>query len=197
MRKLALLSKRFFINSKVLSPKKQHLELLTAILSIPVLVTVIILNLYSLNNIKDPKAKMTPAPQPEKIFINVPVTSGDQGSSHNTTTVVTTNAPCKKQLGPANIDTPAENETVIDNPTAITISYDDSIYCAAVWSYRINGGKWSDYDNKSIALYNLPQGKIKAEVKIKSIVTGDEKTLTRNFVYNGSLYQPQASSSAN
>ncbi len=73
-----------------------------------------------------------------------------------------------------------------DNPVSVIISYPDDEYCAAVWAYRINGGSWSGYDDKSIALYNLPTGKIKFELKARSVIAnGQERVITRNFTYQG------------
>jgi hypothetical protein len=140
---------------------------------------------------------------PEKIFITVPGSSSEQPvtNSSGTSGSLTVQSPCKKELGPVAITDPSEKDVVIDNPVAITISYDDTMYCAAVWSYRINGGSWSDYDNKSIALYNLPQGNIKLDLKVKSVVANQEQSLTRNFVYKGSSIiqptSPTSSTSAN
>lgn len=88
-------------------------------------------------------------------------------------------------LGTATITSPDENDIVTENPVTVDISYDDKRYCAAAWSYRINGGSWSGYDDRSVALYNLPQGTIKFELRVKSIAGGDTKTVTRNFTYKG------------
>lgn len=159
---------------------KKYLEFFTALLSIPVLITVIILNLNSLHNLnKDKDAKPTDTPQHGGFFA-APIQKITKDPLQPSPTSA---GPCKKELGPVSIDTPEEGDTITDNPVSINISYDDQTYCAAVWAYRINGGSWSDYDDKSIALYNLPQGKIKFELKAKSVVVKDETTITRNFTY--------------
>ena len=67
----------------------------------------------------------------------------------------------------------------------VDISYDDSTYCTAVWSYRINDGSWSDYSNNSVALYNLPNGPVKFELRAKSTTSSDQSDLIRNFMYDG------------
>jgi hypothetical protein len=191
MQRIARLSKKFFLSYRALPQKKQYLEFFTALLSIPMLITVIILNYNNLNTLN--KNKVTPTPLPEKIYVTIPGSSAVQEEAP----VQTTEA-CKKELGPVSISSPEEKETITDNPVSVDISYDDTTYCGAVWSYRINGGDWSDYDDKSIALYNLPQGDIKFELRVKSIVTKDDDKLTRNFVYKGkSTGSPSASSSAN
>lgn len=155
-----------------LPDKKRYLELVTALLSVPVLATAILLNF---NNLK-PKAEPSPTPTiQEKIVYISPSKEAEP-----------TQAACKKGIAPLEITSPSEDETVSDNPVNIDINYTQGEYCAAVWSYRLNSGKWSDYSDRSIALYNLPQGKITFDLRVKSIVTGQEKTYTRSFVYTGS-----------
>lgn len=196
MQKIASLSKKFFLSYKALPQKKQYLEFFTALLSIPMLITVIILNYNNLNNLNGNKT--TPTPVPEKIYITLPGSGAMQEVTPTEGTEDISTGPCTKELGPVSISSPEEKETITDNPVSVNISYDDSTYCGAAWSYRINGGTWSEYDDKSIALYNLPQGDIKFELRVRSIVASDEEKLTRNFVYKGkSTGTPSASSSAN
>jgi hypothetical protein len=67
-------------------------------------------------------------------------------------------------------------------------------YCPVVWSYRINNGRYSDFDDKSIALYNPPNGNIVFDLRVRSLISDDEKILKRTFTYEGT---PTASESAN
>ncbi|MBI4097624.1 MAG: hypothetical protein HY426_01140 [Candidatus Levybacteria bacterium] len=152
--------------------KKPHIEFFTALLTIPVLLTVIILNL---NNLKGSEEKETP--KNETIVIT-------QSAPQEKEVIVTKEA-CKAGIGDISISSPDENEEVKDNPIMVDIDYDAGEYCAAVWSYRVNNGGWSNYDDRSIALYNLPNGNIKLELRVKSVVGNSQKTLTRNFVYSG------------
>lgn len=164
---------------------KAYLEVITAALSIPVLLTVIILNFSNLNNNK--KATNTsPTPTVNEKVIYVP---GDE--KNNTTPTSVEN--CKKQIGPIKISFPSEGETVTDNPIYFNIDYTNDNYCSVVWSYRINGGTWSNYTANNPVIYNLPSGNIKFELKVQSTVVQEETTLTRNFNYKGS---PTATSSA-
>lgn len=176
--------------------KKPYIEFFTALLSIPVLLTVILLNL---NSLRTDKTATTAAPTPastapEKIYVTVP---------QQQTVLQPTKAPsqpCTPGIGQVTIASPSENQVVTDNPTLVTITYDNQGFCEVVWAYRVNGGNWSDYDNNSISLYNLPQGQIKLELKIKSVVNSDTDSLTRNFTYKGTSIVPTApvaSSSAN
>lgn len=153
-------------------PKKHHIEFITALLSIPVLLTVFALNWNNLNTNKDTDKK------PE-IIISLPPQKNDP-------TQIPTKAQCKAGIGATTISSPQEGETTSDNPVDVIITYNPGDYCAAVWSYRINSGAWSDYDDKSIAIYNPPSGNIQLEVRVKSIVNGQQKTLTRNFTYKSS-----------
>ena len=162
---------------------KPYIEFATAFLSIPVLITVMLLNFNSLKNLN---AKPTPTPMPgattNQGFFAQPVGDDEVATP---TPLGATEAPCMKGLGPVTISTPQEGDAVNDNPVMVDINYDDSRYCEAAWSYRINGGSWSGYDDRSVALYNLPQGQIKFELRVKSIAGDDTDTLTRNFTYSG------------
>jgi len=178
--------KRFFIKLQrdfgKITGKKHHLEFFTALLSLPVLITVLILNISNLNNNKKPAA--TPTPQKQEIVITIPqqqntTTSTNQGN-------VPTKKACEPIVGDVSIASPDEGDTVTDNPVAVDIDTDTSGPCAVVWSYRINGGAWSSFDDKSIALFNPPSGDITLDLRIKSIVAGGgEKQLTRHFTYKG------------
>lgn len=175
-----------------LPDKKQYIEFFTAALTVPVLLTVIIINLNNLRS-SNKSAQITPAPvQDRPIIVNYP------SISEKTTVVAPSTEACKQAIGPISIDYPGENDVISDNPVQIKINYVKGSYCAVVWAYRINDGKFSDYDDKSIALYNPPQGTIRFQLKVKSIVTGEEKNLTRTFTYRGaSDISPTASNSAN
>lgn len=184
------LFKRFLTSYKAIPNKKPYVEFFTALLTIPMLLTVVLLNYNTLTNNKNAKPTETPK-SGGNIFVFP--TNADKEPTQATTkteTVVVTKEACKKQLGPVSITSPREGETISDNPASLIVSYDDDEYCSAVWSYRINGGKWSEYDDKSLALYNLPQGNIKVELRVKSLASSDEKTLTRSFTYRGENNQP-------
>jgi hypothetical protein len=163
--------------AKKLPAAKPHLDLLAAILTIPVLITVIILNFGNLT-----KGNKTPTPTPDiqtrTIIEKVPVTSAAS----------TTNSPgCTPGIGNLAINTPQEGDSVSTNPTCITISYQSNNHCAVVWSYRINNGNWSDYSNNAVCLYNMPAGPITFDLQAKSLVNSDSVTLERHFVYAPTL----------
>jgi hypothetical protein len=188
---------------KTLPDKKQYIEFFTALLSVPVLLTVILLNVNNLRATTKP-ATTTVVPTPVKEIIYVSPQGQNVNTGNNTSTqlpvdfVPTASPACDKSMGPVAIKTPADGDTVNDNPVSVIISYEQGNHCAVVWAYRINNGKWSDYDDKSIALYNLSNGTIVFDLKVKSIVTGEEKVLSRTFSYTGNTNTSNtASASAN
>lgn len=178
--------------------KKPYIELVVAVLSIPSILLLLILNFKSLTSSSKTTPTATPTPTSSE-KVNLPGTNGmffTKPVLRETITVSKTPAPCVKGLGPISITSPNEGDMVTTNPVEVDISYDDSIYCSAVWAYSINGSNWSDYDNNSVALYNLPNGQIKFQLRVKSLTSSDSTTLTRNFTYAGSSNASTASSSA-
>lgn len=153
--------------------QKIHLDWIVGILSIPVLITAIVVNWSNLSTKHPTTVPATPSPQ----VIIVP---------QNNTGVVPTSSTCIKSVGPITISSPTEGEIVSDNPVCITIDYSDPTYCSVVWSYRINGGSWSDFNNTSPCLYNLPSGQVSVNLRVNSTVSSDQKSLTRTFTYTGS-----------
>lgn len=168
-----------------LPDKKQYIEFFTALLSVPVLLTVILINLNNLNTKKAATPAPTPAQQEKTIIVSLPPGNNSNDNPRIGQTTTQTPEQCNKHLAPVTILSPDEGDTVTDNPVSVGISYDQQDYCSVVWSYRINGGQWSDYGNDSLSLYNLPQGQIKLDLRVKSIVTGQDSTQTRNFIYKG------------
>jgi hypothetical protein len=194
------LSKFSIAAFKQLPKGKGHLDFFTALLTIPVLLSVIILNYNNLQNSQKTKITPTPTPAPNQKqvivvpAVNVPV---DKNSS---LPLSPSPAVCKQDIGPIDISSPEEGQTITDNPVCVTINYSDSNYCSVVWSYRINNGAWSDYSNNSPCIYNPPNGNIKFELRIQSTVSQNKTTtLTKNFIYKGQTVvtpTPSASSSA-
>jgi hypothetical protein len=142
---------------------------------VPVLLTVIILNF---NNLKGADAAKE-SPKSETIVITQPATNTE------TKEVVVTKPACEPGIGDISISYPDEGEEISENPVMVDVDYNANGKCEVVWSYRINGGNWSSYDDRSIALYNLQNEDIKLELRVKSVVNSDQKTLTRRFTYKG------------
>ena len=172
-----------------LPDKKRYLELVTAILTVPVLATAIILNF---NNLKPKEAAPTPTPTVQERVVYISPSRAELKDEPKDTEA------CIKEIAPISITSPVEGEVVTDNPVSINIAYNQGKYCAAVWSYRMNNGRWSDYNDRSIALEILTPGVIRFDLRVKSIVTGEERTLTRTFTFDGPTNSdsPTASESA-
>jgi len=178
-----------------LPEKKHYVEFITAVLSVPVMLTVIILNLNNLNQQKNSTQKQTTN---EKVVpIQVVITGGEKQTEKNENP---TNTPsptsCIKEVGTVSILSPRENEVVVKDPVCITIST-ESNYCSVTWAYRLNDGDWSDFTDKNICLHNLSNGNKTIQLKIKSTASSDETTLQRSFIYQGNNEPTtQATSSA-
>lgn len=170
-----------------LPDKKKYIEFVTAILSVPVLLSVIYLNYSNIQNQRKP-IEDEPAPTPAIITI---IQDRDNGSSNNDR-IIPSNTACTPEIGPVEIEFPEEGDNVNTNPLEIIINQNDpqDEYCAVVWSYRINGGTWSSFDDRDISIYNLQPGQKKLEVRVKSVSSGEEETLTRNFNYTNTEAVP-------
>ncbi len=179
-----------------LPDKKRYAEFATALLSIPVLISVLLLNYSNLNS---QKKETTPAPT-EKPPIVITVTSPrDSAGQQQTIQSTSTPAPvCKKTIGPISISYPKQNQTVSDSPLCIAVSYTVGDYCSAVWSYKINDDAWSEFTDKDICIYNMTSGEKKVQLRVKSVASSDEKTLDRTFIYESKnpTGQPVATQSA-
>ncbi len=167
-----------------LPDKKRYFELITAFLSIPVLLSVIFVNYFSIQERRNEEDK-NPSPTPAVITIIERQDTPSPDEPTSKLTVTKNQTQCEAEIGPIEITSPAENETLSDNPLCITIVRDNpnNKYCAVVWSQRINNSSWSDFTDREICIYNMDSGKKILELKVKSIVTGAEKTLKRVFTY--------------
>lgn len=163
---------------KKLPDRKNHLDFIAAVLSIPVLLTVVTLNLMNLSDKN--KSKKEEAEKPiivqtvENKVEKTPVPTEKPEST-------TSKEPCKKDVGPISISYPKEGDKVVDNPVCFIIKYEDPNYCSVVWSYRINLGNWSEYSGNSVCLYDVPPGDVKFDLRVQSTASNDQESLTRNF----------------
>ena len=193
---------------KDLPERKKYIDVVTAIMSVPILLTVMLTNITNLTHKNDTSAashvENKPSPTISEIIKIVPIEVHTGNSAPSNSDLTNTPTPtleenkninlaanptstpaCKKEVGPVSIVSPSENETMSINPTCIDISYKSGEYCGVTWSYRIDGGSWSEYMDKSICIHNINNGTHKLELKIKSTASADETVLTRNFTYAG------------
>lgn len=178
-----------------LPDKKRYLEFVTALLTIPVLLTVLLGNLSNIQ--KQKTADTTPTPS---VTTTVAVTHTPSPRLQNTegtqSPTPTTVAACIREVGPMEILYPEENVTISENPVCLELSKQKPQYCAVVWSYRINGSSWSAYTDRAICMYGLDAGRKTLDLRIKSIASGDEVILKRTFTVLGDPTPTQATSSA-
>lgn len=165
-----------------LPSKKQYFELVGAMLSIPVLVTVILLNTTSLKN--NEKSK-TPTPTPatvvvtekERVITQPPQIVNNENNNSGPS--------CKKEVGNVRITSPREDEVVSTNPVCFQIVTDDDSYCPVEYASRVDGGEWSDFSKNTVCVYNLKSGRHTVEVKVKSTESDEVVLLRRNFEVAG------------
>ena len=175
----------------ILPDKKRYFELFTAILSIPMILTVILVNMNTINKSKE--STTTPTSTPIQIVVENPASgSGNINNPPkiNITTPISTVTPtkteCKKDIGEIEILSPQEGEIITNNDVCINIS-SDSDYCPVSWSYKLDDDSWSDYSSNNICLYNLTAGKKNLQIKVKSSVVDKTVTLERTFTYKNSI----------
>ncbi len=173
-----------------LPDKKRHVEFITAVLSVPVMLTVIIINL---NNLTQQKKDALNQKSNSTTPIQVIITGGNSPTVMMQPTISPSASPtptpptCIKEVGPLSIVSPRENEVITKDPVCITIATTQA-YCNVKWSYKLDNSDFSDYTDKDICLYNLPNGNRTIQLKIKSTVSDDNVTLQRSFVYQGNYF---------
>src|SRR3989338_7179157 len=147
---------------KNLPEKKKYLEIVTALLSIPVLATAIILNLNSLNR-KDVTGPQQPT-QNQQSAQNGGVTLVPAEVRNQTATPTTVS--CRKEVGPVDVVYPKENQTVSDSPLCIDIAQKSADYCSVQWSFKLNDGQLSAFTNSQFCFSNLSSGPQKLQVRV-------------------------------
>ncbi|MDA1316845.1 MAG: hypothetical protein O3B87_02355 [bacterium] len=181
---------------KDLPKKKKYIEVITASLSIPVLLSVVLVNYLS---IQDKRSDTTPTPTQTagQTVITVvrdpdPTSPSPTASQGQITQTPTNTKECTREIGPIAILSPQEGSIVNSNPLTIDVDYNQGEYCSVVWRYRINGASWSDFGDDDIVIYNLPSGQKSIELEVKSIVANVSKTVTRTFSYTNIQEVPTA-----
>jgi hypothetical protein len=164
-----------------LPDKKRYLEFITAFLTIPVLLTVMISNILNLQQRNTPPTEV-PTPTTSATSIVTPTMTPAISPTITSTLTPSPNPQCVKEVGPIEIAYPGENQAVATDPICLDIVRTGANYCSVVWQYRINGSNWSEYTDKSICMYGLNSGTKNLELRVKSIVSGTEVILRRTFV---------------
>lgn len=172
---------------KSLPDKKKYLEVVTALLSIPVLATAILLNFGSLRN-KNTDTQPTPIQQQGGVTV-IPVELKEKGVSP-------TNNQCKKEVGPVEIVYPKENQTVSENSVCIEIAQKSADFCSVQWSFKLDEGEWSAFTDKQFCFSNLSPGPHDVQVIVKSTVSQDQSLIEKQFNYKTNSAPTPATTSA-
>lgn len=185
--------------------RKKYLEIVSAFLTIPMLITVIIVNT---NNIKNQKNRQTPDsgttpiqviitgnPQEDTISPKQETLPLDRvtPTAPPTSTPTPTSVSCLQEIGPIDINSPQEGEIITTNNVCLNIST-SSKYCPLVWSYKLNDDNWSDFSHNNICFYNLSNGQKQLQIKFKNPTTGQTVTIARNFTYQVNSTSPNPTS---
>jgi len=201
-----------------LPDRKRYIEVITASLTVPVLLTVIYSNITNIRsnnktNAQEPEKVQSAQVLPQSTGLTIeikeppaqafiPATKSTESASNAIPSPSPEVKECTKEVPPVELISPNENETVTTNPLCIDIAVEQGDFCSVVWSYKLNNSSWSEFTGKEICLYNVDNGAKELEVRIRSIAGSDEVILKRNFNYQGGPLSspevaPSASASAN
>ena len=125
---------------------------------------------------KRKKEEISPSPAPTQSVVTI-IREREVDKSPTVANPKESDTECDAGIGKIEIASPDESNTVSDNPLEIDVNYTKGTHCAAVWSYRLNGGNWSDYTDNNIEIYNLPSGEKRLELRVKNIVSGETQTI--------------------
>ena len=172
---------------RILPDKKRYLEFVTALLTIPVLLTVIYTNMVSIR--EDKKSNTTPTPEKSEKIVIIREDENKENEKSNTPTPVPTldlsptqtTKECKKEVGPVKISSPSEEEIVQDDLICVKIDYTVGEFCSVAWSYKLDDNKWSDYTSSPFCFSKLDPGKHELDLRVQSVASTDEVTLERTF----------------
>ena len=196
-----------------LPDRKRYIEVITASLTVPVLLTVIYSNITNIRsnnktNAQEPKPEQNSQVLPQSTGLTIEIKEPPAQafipatkSSESANKIIPSPSPevkeCTREVPPVALVSPEENETVTTNPLCIDINVEQGDFCSVVWSYKLNGNSWSEFTDKEICLYNVDNGAKALEVRIRSIAGSDEVTVKRNFNYQGGpTSSPDAAPSA-
>ncbi|OGK26367.1 hypothetical protein A3D76_01535 [Candidatus Roizmanbacteria bacterium RIFCSPHIGHO2_02_FULL_37_9b] len=172
---------------RILPDKKRYLEFVTALLTIPVLLTVIYTNMVRIR--EDKKSNTTPTPEKSEKIVIIREDENKENEKSNTPTPVPTldlsptqtTKECKKEVGPVKISSPSEEEIVQDDLICVKIDYTVGEFCSVAWSYKLDDNKWSDYTSSPFCFSKLDPGKHELDLRVQSVASTDEVTLERTF----------------
>src|SRR3989344_2230039 len=112
---------------RILPDKKRYLEFVTALLTIPVLLTVIYTNMVSIR--EDKKSNTTPTPEKSEKIVIIREDENKENEKSNTPTPIPTlelsptqsTKECKKEVRPVKISIPSEKTSAQEDLICINI----------------------------------------------------------------------------
>lgn len=175
--------------------KKRWIDVVTAALTVPVLLTVIISNYLNIQSKKNTDTtpetnKPVVSSQPITVTIENPNPSN---ISTETPIPTPTNSPgttCNANVPDFEIVSPKEGETVSSDPVCVIHVAQESGFCPVTWSYRINKSSWSPFTDQTVCLYNMADGPVTYELRVRSSESGAEDIYSRNFIYERQTVSP-------
>lgn len=179
-------------------PKKRTLDVVTGLLTVPVLLTVTISNILNIQSTKgETLASTTASISATPAAINVILEEDTQTlpkvaqnevdevqpTPHASPMELASTASknCKAGIPPYKIISPKAGETVAGDPVCVVFTSDDEGYCDTKWAYTVNDSSWSAYSTAPVCLYNMAPGKVKLGLKFKT--DSEERDYTHEFVY--------------
>ena len=169
--------------------KKKLIDLTIGFLTIPSLITLLILNLNNLKQSKVDTGDKTANNQEKTIIIQNQPTSSQSTDNNNSPkpSPIVFPSPgenCNPNPDSIQIVYPKENQTVHDNPFCVTMKIDeDDNSCPLEWAYSVNHTPLSAWSSEPICFYDLKNGKVNLKIVVKNKKSGLTKDYEVNFLY--------------
>ncbi len=163
--------------------RKGWVDWVIALLTIPVLLTIVFSNILTIREKNNIPENSTPqaSQQPINIVVENPTIKPSPQVS------VTPSVPvCKDGLPTYEIVTPQENALVTGDPVCLVFVAQEDRYCSVRWAFRVNNTNWSPFTSQPVCLYNMKSGPVTVEVKFRA-ENDDEQIYTRKFTYQDGL----------
>lgn len=173
-----------------LPDKKRYVELVTALLTVPVLITVILTNVGNLRKEDSKNTDVADTPAVQQVitrFVTPPTDVDDDPDASSQEDPQVIDKECTPSLGGIDVVTPKENQIFATSQVLIDILEPGDEYCPIVWSYRLDGASFSDYSDKQISLFNVSPGEHELDVRFKSLASNEEKLVSRSFTIEGDV----------
>jgi len=169
--------------------KKKLIDLIIGFLTIPSLITILILNLNNLKESKTDTSDKTTSNQEKTIIIQNQPTASQSADNNNLPKPSPIVFPSPEENCNPNSDSiqivyPKENQTVHDNPFCISMKIDENDNsCPLEWAYSVNHKPLSAWSSEPICFYDLKNGEVNLKIVVKNKKSGLTKNYEVNFLY--------------